>query len=113
MNTTRSPLRAWHAMNEREQSIWGAAYASYPNPGLEAALHAERVVSTLASLDFSEQEAPEHRAARLCRGLTMEEFRAWYVVELKVSHHKPRRSPNETDIEKAYEIYVMCGSDYY
>ena len=43
----------------------------------------------------------------------MEEFRAWYVVELKVSHHKPRRSPNETDIEKAYEIYVMCGSDYY
>lgn len=77
-------------------------------------MHAERVAASLATVDCHEREAPEYRAARLCTGLTLDEFRAWYVVELMVvSHHKPQRKPSEADIQEAYEIYVMCSCDYY
>ncbi len=114
MNTSQVPLRVWHMMTGREQSVWGAAYASHSSPGLEAALHAERVVATLSGVECPEREAPEHRAARLCTGLTLDEFRGWFIVERMVtSHHRLRQAPTEADIQKAYEIYVMCGADYY
>ena len=114
MNTSNAPLRVWHTMTGREQSVWGAAYSSHPEPGPAAAQHADAVVATLARVDCPEREAPEHRAARLCIGLTPEEFRAWYLVERKiVSHHRPQPAMTEADLQEAYEVYVMCGCDYY
>ncbi|MBI2398393.1 MAG: hypothetical protein HYV17_11395 [Xanthomonadales bacterium] len=114
MNTSAAPLRAWHSMSARDHAVWGAAYALHPNPGLEAAAHADRVVDTLSGVDWPETEEPEHRAARLIRGLSLDEFRAWYRVEQQVANRRPRRpTPTEADVQKAYEIYVMCSCDFY
>lgn len=102
-------------MSAREQLVWAAAYAAHPHPGLEAAAAAEQVVSSLGSVEWPEQEEPEYRAARLCRGLSFDEFREWYVVELRMLYSgKPRAStPSEADIGEAYKIYAMCSSDFY
>ncbi len=114
MTLPTSPLRVWHLMSGREQSIWGAAYAAHPEPGPAAAKHADAVVATLALVDCPERESPEHRAARLCIGLTFEEFRAWYLVERKiVAHHKPQPAMTEADLQEVYKVYLMCSCDYY
>ncbi len=102
-------------MSAREQIVWAAAYAAHPQPGLQAAAAAEQIVSSLGSVEWPEREEPEYRAARLRPGLSLDEFRGWYVVELKMLYSgKPRTStPNEADIAEAYKIYAMCCSDFY
>jgi hypothetical protein len=101
-------------MTPREQAVWGAVYALHSNPGLEAATHADQVVGTLSEVECPETEAPEHRAARLITGLSFDEFRGWYLVEQRVASRGGRRSAlTEADIQKAFEIYVMCSCDFY
>jgi hypothetical protein len=107
-------LRPWQQLSEREQSVWGAAYARSSKFGVEAAFDADRVVQSLADIEWPEREAPEHRAARLVHGLEPEEFAAWYRVEVKLNASGRRYVPaSDADIDKAYEIYLRCGSDFY
>lgn len=114
MSDHHTPFRAWHSMSGRDQSVWGASYAASPAGGTEAAVHADHAVATLASVAFSEIETPEHRAARLSRNLTLEEFRGWYKVELQLTHRgKPPRKVSEDELNEAYKIYCMCSNDFY
>lgn len=112
--TTDGKFRPWHQLTEREQAVWGAAYAGSPCSGLEAAEHAERVTRTLNVVEWPETESPEYKAARLCRGLTRDEFGVWYQVELRMnSPGRWRRPATDQQIDEAYSIYVQCGSDFY
>lgn len=114
MSMPAVPLRVWHMMKPREQAVWGAAYALHLNPSLEAAVHADQVVGTLSEVEYPETEAPEHRAARLISGLSFDEFRGWYLVEQRAARHRQRRlATSEADIQKAFEIYVLCSCDFY
>ena len=106
-------LRDWDQMTEREQMVWAAAYAAQQSHDLNAAHEADRVVNTLAAIEWPEREKPEYRAARLCPGLTAEEFRAWYLVELRVmSSGERRKPPSSTEIDEAFGVYLMCGADF-
>lgn len=113
MSTSNRPIRSWRDMSEREQAVWGVAYAMHPSPGRDAALHADQVIGGLAEFEPPATESPEHRAARLYRGLKLAEFAAWYVVEKQLTRHKSRRPATREEIEEAYRIYVMCSMDYY
>ena len=108
------PLRAWHSMSERERAVWAAAFVTAAHHGVGAAHEADKVVGALAAIEWPETEEPEHRAARLTRGLTWEDFRSWYVVEWRLgrSGRAPKALP-EARIREAYDIYVQCGSDFY
>lgn len=101
-------------MSAREQLVWAASYATNSRPGPAAAMDADRVVHSLSSVEWPEREEPEHRAARLCIGLTPEEFRGWYVVELQMLEGgKLRPRLSEEAIAEAYKVYVMCSCDFY
>jgi hypothetical protein len=114
MPATEKPLRHWYQMSSREQLVWAASYAAHSLHGIEAALEADHVVNSLASVAWPEREDPEHRAARLCIGLTPEEFRAWYLVELRMLHRGNYRAPpSDADVAEAFKIYAMCCSDFY
>jgi len=114
MSRHNAAFRSWNSMSGREQAVWGASYAASPPGGLEAAVHADRVVATLASVSFPESEPPEQRAARLVRGLTREEFRGWYTVELQLAHPgQPPRRLSEDELSEAYMTYAMCSTDFY
>lgn len=101
-------------MSAREQVVWGAAYVSAPERGVEAARYADQVVASLAGVEWGEREAPEHRAARLVGWLTLEQFRGWYLVELQLNQPgKPPLAVSDAQIQEAYKIYGMCTSDFY
>ena len=112
METPAPVSRSWYSMSDREQAVWAAAYATAPTSG-SAVPHAERVVQSLAAHVWPENEAPEHRAARLFRGLTWDEFKPWYRVECQLRPPSQRTRPTEDQMRDAYTVYVQCGSDYY
>ncbi len=112
MNST-PPIRSWNQMSPRAQAVWGAAYATHPTPGREAAEHADRVANSLASFEIPEKESPEHRAARLLTGITLPEFRAWYLVERQLAPLSRHAHVTEDDINTAFETYVMCSCDFH
>lgn len=114
MSNLTPSLRNWYQLSPREQAVWGAAYASAPQPGIDAARHADEVIASLAQVEWPEREAPEHRAARLVGWLTLEQFRGWYLVELQLNQPgKPPLVVSEAQIHEAYQTYAMCTSDYH
>lgn len=109
-----TPLIAWNAMSPRAQAVWSTAYAASPLPPLDAARHADRVASSLSTISWPEQEQPEHRAARLCKGLSLDEFSAWYSVERRMGASGRAGSVTTAEqIKQAYTIYVRCTCDFY
>jgi hypothetical protein len=114
MPSSDKPLRYWHEMSAREQLVWAASYAAHSRHGVDAAKDADQVANSLATVQWPEREEPEHRAARLCIGLTQEEFRGWYVVEHRILYRGKHRPPlSDADIAEAFKIYSMCCSDFY
>jgi hypothetical protein len=114
MSDHRTPFRAWHAMSGREQAVWGACYAASRAGGVEAAVQADRAIASRASLTFPEAESPEHRAARLGRSLTLEQFHGWYTVELSLTRRGMLpHMVTDDEVRTAYETYVMCSNDFY
>jgi hypothetical protein len=114
MDHSQLPLMPWHSMSHRAQAVWGAAYAASTLPGIEAARHADRTVSSLEAIEWPEAEQPEHRAARRRSGLTLAEFSAWYQVERRINASGQHvRNATQAEVEQAYTVYLMCGSDFY
>lgn len=107
-------LIAWRGMSPRQQAVWSAAYAASGLPPMEAARHADNIATSLSNIEWPEQEEPEHRAARLCAGLSAEEFAAWYRVEFRMTtSRRAGTGPTDEEIKQAYTTYVMCGCDFY
>lgn len=113
MSDSKLPIRNWYQMSPREQAVWGAAYAMHPSPAHEAAVHADRVIGSLATIETPEKEGPEYRAARLYSGLDLAEFAGWYGVEKKLASHSSLTRVTQEELETAYRIYLMCSADYY
>lgn len=116
MNTGSELFRAWDTMDDRAQGVWAAAYASSQTPGVEAARHADQVVASLEALEVPRIESPEHRAARYCIGLSLDEFRSWYLVEQKIHarrHGLRGNAASDTAVAEAFETYCRCTADFY
>lgn len=115
MNNGSDLFRAWDTMDDRAQGVWAAAYASSPMPGVQAARHADQVVASLEALDVPRIESPEHRAARYCVGLSLDEFRSWYLVEQQINarrHGLRRNAASDAAVAEAYAIYCRCAADF-
>ncbi len=84
----------WHKLTPREQKVLAVAYALHEKKAIDAVPAADRVVASLQDLDVESKssDGPLYEAAKYGPGLTVEEFRAWYPVALKIAR-KDRLQP--------------------
>lgn len=77
-------------MTMREQMVWAARYAELADREVDAVGLANQAVRTLQALNVDDERflGPEYDAARSGPGLTLDEFRAWYPVALKIARRR-------------------------
>ena len=107
----------WHKMTGREQMVWASSYTSQAGDPANAIRWADQAVRQLRELDIDNERysGPEYEAARQGPGLTLDEFRAWYPVALKIAK-KGVVTPNEiseTACQVAFQTYQRCATDFY
>ncbi|SDZ17616.1 hypothetical protein SAMN04487939_12029 [Lysobacter sp. yr284] len=104
-------------MTGREQHVWSAAFTRSMGKVREAARQADKTVLELRALnpDDTAFSGPEHDAARNCGGLTYGEFRAWYLVALKIAKHGfvTAAEINDAAYRQAFETYRRGSADFY
>jgi len=102
-------------MQDREQAVWAAVYASFWDDPTEGIRRADLSVNglRLASRDES-VGSPELEIGGNSAFLSYEEFRAWYPIALKLATPPAKyRKPTEDACHAAYDRYERSQSDFY
>lgn len=111
------PLLGWFALNQREQLVWAARYASSALPPGEAALNADKAVMALQEINVDGKEflGPEYDACRYYSWMEYDEFRSWYPTALKIAMrgHFKDADFSEAACRNAYERYKRSAADFY
>ncbi len=109
----------WTRLNERERSVWAAAYARRTDDQepRAAARYADDLVRGLRTLELDSPTVldPEYEAARVGADIEFDDFAPWYTVAYRMLHGNTwaYQPPTEEQIRDAYERYQRCRSDFY
>ena len=117
MKTAMPIFLVWEQMQDREQLVWAATFATQSTSSVIAAEIADEAVKRLRELNIDNRRVrePWEDAARAGFHIDRSDFDPWYRIAslLQQGNAADYREPNEQECAVAYDKFQRGRADFY